>query len=90
MKKNILIFCGGTAICKLINAFIMPEIDLTLVINAYVDGKSTGYIKKYFQILGPSDTAKNLEHGIHPDFNETKTLLEKRINTYNELKQILK
>ena len=39
------------------------NIDLTLLINAYDDGKSTGEIRKRISgLLGPSDFRKNLSY----------------------------
>jgi 2-phospho-L-lactate transferase/gluconeogenesis factor (CofD/UPF0052 family) len=36
-----------------------PHVRLTTIVNAYDDGKSTGHIRRFFRMLGPSDIRKN-------------------------------
>jgi 2-phospho-L-lactate transferase/gluconeogenesis factor (CofD/UPF0052 family) len=59
---NIVLFCGGrgsTALVKEIARW--PDANLTLLVNAYDDGLSTGAIRSAIPgFLGPSDFRKNL------------------------------
>ncbi len=56
---NILIFNGGRGATSIIkNLKKIKKINITSVVNAYDDGKSTGEIRKYFEMLGPSDIRK--------------------------------
>jgi 2-phospho-L-lactate transferase/gluconeogenesis factor (CofD/UPF0052 family) len=56
---NLVCFNGGRGASSLITAILKnPAIKLTSVVNAYDDGKSTGAIRKYFDMLGPSDIRK--------------------------------
>lgn len=57
-----MLFCGGRGCSNLIRVLSSrPDIDLTLIINAYDDGLSTGTIRKFVPgLLGPSDFRKNL------------------------------
>jgi len=60
---KVLIFSGGSGSASLQEGLVrnFPEINITLLINAYDNGKSTGEVRKHFngQILGPSDVRKN-------------------------------
>ena len=56
---NIVCFNGGRGASSLITSILgNPAIKLTSVVNAYDDGKSTGAIRRYFDMLGPSDLRK--------------------------------
>ena len=56
---NIVCFNGGRGASSLITSILgNPVIKLTSVVNAYDDGKSTGAIRRYFDMLGPSDLRK--------------------------------
>jgi 2-phospho-L-lactate transferase/gluconeogenesis factor (CofD/UPF0052 family) len=57
---NVVIFCGGRGSSTLINDLLRRDnINLTLLINAYDDGLSTGVIRNYIPgMLGPSDFRK--------------------------------
>ena len=46
---------AGTLIPSLLNH---PGSHVTSIVNAYDDGKSTGEIRKFFDMLGPSDIRK--------------------------------
>ena len=53
---NIAVINGGRGAAGLINSLLKkPFINLTSIVNAYDDGKSTGEIRKFFGMLGPSD-----------------------------------
>lgn len=56
---NIVILNGGRGAGALIPALLVrPGLSVTSVINAYDDGKSTGEIRRFFGMLGPSDIRK--------------------------------
>ena len=56
---NVVILNGGRGASTLIPAILgNPEIELTSIVNAYDDGKSTGEIRRFFNMLGPSDIEK--------------------------------
>ena len=77
MKKHkVVIFCGGSGSESIIRYFSeQKNIDLTLLINAYDDGKSTGEIRKRISgLLGPSDFRKNLSYLINFFSNEQRNL----------------
>ena len=56
---NIAVINGGRGAAGLIAALLKkPNINVTSIVNAYDDGKSTGEIRKFFGMLGPSDIRK--------------------------------
>ena len=56
---NVVVLNGGRGAATLIPVLIEhPEISVTSIVNAYDDGKSTGEIRKFFNMLGPSDIRK--------------------------------
>jgi 2-phospho-L-lactate transferase/gluconeogenesis factor (CofD/UPF0052 family) len=59
---NIVLFCGGRGNSNLIRQLVdNDDVQLTLIINAYDDGLSTGEIRRLIPgMLGPSDFRKNL------------------------------
>ena len=59
---NISIFCGGRGSANIIQALLnQTDYQMTLLINAYDDGKSTGRLREYIPgLLGPSDFRKNV------------------------------
>jgi 2-phospho-L-lactate transferase/gluconeogenesis factor (CofD/UPF0052 family) len=59
-KYNICLFSGGRGASTILSALInVEEIHLTVLLNAYDDGLSTGYLRKLFPgMLGPSDVRK--------------------------------
>ncbi|MBT7608697.1 MAG: glycosyltransferase [Bacteriovoracaceae bacterium] len=61
---EVLIFCGGRGATNLIESIGKhPQIKLTMVVNAYDDGLSTGRLRKFIPgMLGPSDVRKNMGH----------------------------
>jgi 2-phospho-L-lactate transferase/gluconeogenesis factor (CofD/UPF0052 family) len=58
---NITLFSGGSGNVRFIELIKnIPEINLTIIVNGYDDGKSTGEIRKFLPgMLGPSDFRKN-------------------------------
>lgn len=59
---KIVVFSGGRGCTNIIKALIsQTDLDLTIVVNAYDNGKSTGRIRSYVPgLLGPSDIRKNV------------------------------
>lgn len=61
-KTQVVIFCGGRGSSTLIREMSLNlNIELTLLINAFDDGLSTGALRRYItNFLGPSDFRKNI------------------------------
>ena len=56
---NVVVLNGGRGAATLIPALLALEgLRVTSVVNAYDDGKSTGAIRRFFGMLGPSDIRK--------------------------------
>lgn len=61
---KIVLFCGGRGSATIIRALLrQSDVDLTLIVNAYDDGLSTGALRNFIPgMLGPSDFRKNLSY----------------------------
>lgn len=61
-RLNLVLFSGGSGTGTIAGALLrQPRIDLTIVINAYDDGHSTGRLRRFIPgMLGPSDVRKNI------------------------------
>ena len=59
---RIVLFCGGRGSATIIRALLrQSDVELTLLVNAYDDGLSTGALRNFIPgMLGPSDFRKNL------------------------------
>lgn len=56
---NVVSFNGGRGARNLIPSLVSMEgVNLTSIVNAYDDGKSTGILRSFFKMLGPSDIRK--------------------------------
>lgn len=56
---NVVVINGGRGAAALIPALLRQQgVNVTSVVNAYDDGKSTGEIRRFFGMLGPSDIRK--------------------------------
>src|SRR3989344_6322682 len=82
-KIKVLLFCGGSGGNEIINALKQyPFFDISVMVNAYDDGKSTGYLRRIIPgFLGPSDVRKNYSHLMDqsvPSKRILKDLLEYR------------
>lgn len=90
---NVVIFTGGNGNANLIKHLKdIPYVNLSLLINGYDDGLSTGVIRSANQgMLGPSDFRKNFTY-IIDDFTESnrhvKGLFEHRLSE-DETKELL-
>jgi 2-phospho-L-lactate transferase/gluconeogenesis factor (CofD/UPF0052 family) len=73
---NILFFNGGRGASNIINSAISADIfKITSIVNAYDDGKSTGVIRNFFNMLGPSDIRKVQENFIPQNIPDTHNIL---------------
>lgn len=61
-RINLVLFSGGSGTESITTALLKhPQISLTIVINAYDDGHSTGRLRRFIPgMLGPSDVRKNI------------------------------
>jgi len=61
-KINVVLFSGGSGTRSITEALLRhPQISLTILINAYDDGHSTGRLRRFIPgMLGPSDVRKNI------------------------------
>lgn len=56
---NVVVLNGGRGAATLVPALLdVPGMRVTSIVNAYDDGKSTGEIRRFFDMLGPSDLRK--------------------------------
>jgi 2-phospho-L-lactate transferase/gluconeogenesis factor (CofD/UPF0052 family) len=79
---NVVVINGGRGAAPLISALLRRQgLHVTSVVNAYDDGKSTGQIRRFFRMLGPSDIRKVQELMLpenDPDFAANRHLFEFR------------
>lgn len=61
---RVALFCGGRGSATIIRALLRhAEVELTLIVNAYDDGLSTGALRNFIPgMLGPSDFRKNFSY----------------------------
>ncbi len=61
---KVALFCGGRGSATIIRALLrQTDIELTLLVNGYDDGLSTGLLRNFIPgMLGPSDFRKNLSY----------------------------
>lgn len=72
---NIVSFNGGRGAKTLISAFLKKRgIYYTSIVNAYDDGKSTGHIRSFFRMLGPSDIRKVQEALVPTDLKDYEAI----------------
>jgi 2-phospho-L-lactate transferase/gluconeogenesis factor (CofD/UPF0052 family) len=86
---KIVLFSGGRGSSKISQSLaVRPDIELTIVVNAYDDGLSTGLMRRKFKgMLGPSDIRKNFSHLLEiqgQDGQELAHLLEYRIDSQSD------
>ena len=56
---NIVVLNGGRGAASIIPEMLQRQgLNVTSIVNAYDDGKSTGEIRRFFDMLGPSDIRK--------------------------------
>lgn len=75
---KVVLFCGGRGSATIIKSLLeWPDIELTLVVNAYDDGKSTGALRLFIPgMLGPSDFRKNISYLLDLAIPENQVLKE--------------
>ena len=80
-KLKICIFSGGRGTSNIIKSLInLKNLEITVLINGYDDGLSTGRIREYVGgMLGPSDFRKNLSRFLASQKNKSKVSLAKLI-----------
>jgi len=61
---NVSLFCGGRGSSAITRELLRwPNVNLSLLVNAYDDGLSTGELREFIPgMLGPSDFRKSLSH----------------------------
>ena len=86
IKTKIVLFSGGTGNTRFVNLINkLPNVELSILVNGYDDGKSTGEIRKYIPgMLGPSDFRKNISHLI--ERNTFNGIIFYKIMNYRFLK----
>ena len=81
---NVVVINGGRGASVMIPELLkVPGVNLSSIVNAYDDGKSTGEIRKFFDMLGPSDIRKVQELMLpdsHPDHQDIYALFQLRID----------
>lgn len=79
---NIVVINGGRGAASLIEAFMNHQgCNVTSIVNAYDDGKSTGEVRRFFKMLGPSDIRKVQELMLpvdDPNFTTYKRIFQYR------------
>jgi 2-phospho-L-lactate transferase/gluconeogenesis factor (CofD/UPF0052 family) len=79
---NVVILNGGRGASTIIPSLLTRQrLHITSVVNAYDDGKSTGSIRRFFGMLGPSDIRKVQELMLpkdDPDHENYATLFQYR------------
>ena len=81
---NVVLFSGGRGTDTITQTFLKhPAIQLTIMVNAYDDGLSTGRLRQFIPgLLGPSDVRKNLVRLIPentPSQSALKIIMEYRL-----------
>jgi 2-phospho-L-lactate transferase/gluconeogenesis factor (CofD/UPF0052 family) len=73
---RVVLFCGGRGSSTIIRELIRwPQVELSLLVNAYDDGLSTGALRRFIpDMLGPSDFRKNLSTLLDLHSNEQYAL----------------
>ena len=76
-QLSVVMFSGGRGTGALTEALLRyPDIKLTLLVNAYDDGLSTGLLRRFIPgMLGPSDVRKNLSRFLEPKKDQVSTAL---------------
>jgi 2-phospho-L-lactate transferase/gluconeogenesis factor (CofD/UPF0052 family) len=91
---NVAVINGGRGAASLIPSLLSaPDLQVTSIVNAYDDGKSTGEIRKFFGMLGPSDIRKVQELMLpedHKDFRSSQHLFQFRYSEDIKRESILK
>jgi 2-phospho-L-lactate transferase/gluconeogenesis factor (CofD/UPF0052 family) len=74
---NVVTFNGGRGARGLLPALLNTEgVQLTSIVNAYDDGKSTGNVRNFFRMLGPSDIRKVQEVMVPKSLEDHKGIMQ--------------
>lgn len=74
---NVVTFNGGRGARGLLPALLATEgVQLTSIVNAYDDGKSTGNVRNFFRMLGPSDIRKVQEVMVPKSLDDHKGIMQ--------------
>lgn len=90
---RIALFCGGRGSATIIRALLRrTDIELTLLVNGYDDGLSTGTLRNFIPgMLGPSDFRKNLSY-LFGNYSQAqyalKSLMEYRLAGAGEIERL--
>src|ERR1700761_2156658 len=93
MTVRIALFCGGRGSATIIRALLRrTDIELTLLVNGYDDGLSTGALRNFIPgMLGPSDFRKNLSY-LFGNYSQAqyalKSLMEYRLDGEGEIEKL--
>jgi 2-phospho-L-lactate transferase/gluconeogenesis factor (CofD/UPF0052 family) len=93
MSKNglrVALFCGGRGSASITRALLSrSDLCLSLIINGFDDGRSTGVVRKLIPgLLGPSDFRKNLSYVLNPQAPQQMAMrcfIEKRLISSRQL-----
>lgn len=91
---NVVILNGGRGAATIIPSLLKHQgLNITSVVNAYDDGKSTGEIRRFFGMLGPSDIRKVQELMLpenDPDYQVYGNLFRYRYPIASDREKIIK
>src|SRR5882757_6477975 len=93
LTARAVVFCGGRGSATLIRELLRwPNVKLTLLVNAYDDGLSTGALRNFIPgMLGPSDFRKNLSY-LFGNYSQAqyalKSLMEYRLPGGPEIEKL--
>ncbi len=90
---NVAVINGGRGAASLIPSLLSnPDLQVTSIVNAYDDGKSTGEIRRFFGMLGPSDIRKVQELMLptnHQDYESSLGIFQYRYSKDASKDQII-
>lgn len=90
---NVVVLNGGRGAASIIPALLAREgLNVASVVNAYDDGKSTGEIRRFFHMLGPSDIRKVQQLMLpktDPHFKNIQRIFEFRYPEQHDKRDIL-
>ena len=90
---RIVLFCGGRGSATIIRALLRrTDVELTLIVNAFDDGHSTGALRNFIPgMLGPSDFRNNLSY-LFGNYSQAqyalKSLMEYRLPGGEEIQRL--
>jgi 2-phospho-L-lactate transferase/gluconeogenesis factor (CofD/UPF0052 family) len=76
MRRRVVVFCGGSGASRLVRTYAeMDQVALTVLVNCYDDGLSTGVLRRCIPgMLGPSDIRKNVRNSLRRDRSDFAAL----------------